>query len=398
MSLGRAFATLWGANAASNLADGLAFVSIPLLAMSFTDDPRLVAGLATLYAVVRLLAALPIGVLVDRLDRRTILVITNLIRGGAVTALAICTQLDIGGLILLYVVYGVIGTLESAADNAAVSLVPSIVKKRQLDSANGRISAAQLVADEFAGPPLGGFLFAFAAAAPVYAMGGLWAAAGMIALALPSRITATPGATPTKRPPMWKEAAAGASWLARHRIVGSLAMIGALASVGYMLTFSILVIFAQDRLGVSPAGYGVILSVSALGGLIGSFTIARVRLRIGYRWTIVASLTLGAAALLGLATTTNTVVASACLVVYIFHAVVWGICSVSLRQRLVPEPLRGRVNATAQVLGLLGLAVGSFAGGLLAVIDIALPVAVGGGIFLACALVALILLRDAEAG
>lgn len=366
--------------------------------MSFTDDPRLVAGLATLYAVVRLLAALPIGVLVDRLDRRTILVITNLIRGGAVTALAICTQLDIGGLILLYVVYGVIGTLESAADNAAVSLVPSIVKKRQLDSANGRISAAQLVADEFAGPPLGGFLFAFAAAAPVYAMGGLWAAAGMIALALPSRITATPGATPTKRPPMWKEAAAGASWLARHRIVGSLAMIGALASVGYMLTFSILVIFAQDRLGVSPAGYGVILSVSALGGLIGSFTIARVRLRIGYRWTIVASLTLGAAALLGLATTTNTVVASACLVVYIFHAVVWGICSVSLRQRLVPEPLRGRVNATAQVLGLLGLAVGSFAGGLLAVIDIALPVAVGGGIFLACALVALILLRDAEAG
>lgn len=398
MSLGRAFATLWGANAASNLADGLAFVSIPLLAMSFTDDPRLVAGLATLYAVVRLLAALPIGVLVDRLDRRTILVITNLIRGGAVTALAICTQLDIGGLILLYVVYGVIGTLESAADNAAVSLVPSIVKKRQLDSANGRISAAQLVADEFAGPPLGGFLFAFAAAAPVYAMGGLWAAAGMIALALPSRITATPGATPTKRPPMWKEAAAGASWLARHRIVGSLAMIGALASVGYMLTFSILVIFAQDRLGVSPAGYGVILSVSALGGLIGSFTIARVRLRIGYRWTIVASLTLGAAALLGLATTTNTVVASACLVVYIFHAVVWGICSVSLRQGLVPEPLRGRVNATAQVLGLLGLAVGSFAGGLLAVIDIALPVAVGGGIFLACALVALILLRDAEAG
>ncbi|MFT4227422.1 MFS transporter [Micropruina sp.] len=398
MSLGRAFTTLWGANAASNLADGLAFVSIPLLAISFTDDPRLVAGLATLYAVVRLLAALPIGVLVDRLDRRTILIVTNLIRGGAVTALAICTQLDIGGLILLYVVYGVIGTLESAADNAAVSLVPSIVKKAQLDSANGRISAAQLVADEFAGPPLGGFLFAFAAAAPVYAMGGLWAAAGIIALALPSRIAATPGATPTKRPPMWKEAVAGVSWLARHRIVGSLAMIGALASVGYMLTFSILVIFVQDGLGVSPAGYGVILSISALGGLIGSFTTARVRLRIGYRWTIVASLTLGAASLLVLATTTNTVVASACLVVYIFHAVVWGICSVSLRQRLVPEPLRGRVNATAQVLGLLGLAVGSFAGGLLAVIDIALPVAVGGGIFLACALVALILLRDAEAG
>ncbi|MCT1615499.1 MFS transporter [Kocuria indica] len=396
MSLGRAFATLWGANAASNLADGLAFVSIPLLATSFTDDPRLVAGLATLYAMVRLLVALPIGVWVDRLDRRTILIVANLFRGSAVIALAICVQLDVGGLILLYVVYGAIGTLESAADNASVSLVPNLVEKRQLDSANGRISAAQLVADEFVGPPLGGFLFALAAAAPVYAMGGLWAAAGIVALALPSRALAAPDAIPTKRPPMWKEAVAGASWLARHRIVGSLAMIGALASVGYMLTFSILVIFVQDRLGVSAAGYGVILSVSALGGLIGSFTTARIRLRIGYRWTIVASLILGAVSLFVLATTTNAVIASASLVVYIFHAVVWGICSVSLRQRLVPEPLRGRVNATAQVLGLLGLALGSFSGGLLAVIHIALPVAVGGGMFITCAFAASLLLRNVD--
>lgn len=396
MSLGRPFTVLWSANAASNLADGLAFVSIPLLATSFTDDPRWVAGLSTLYALVRLLVALPIGVWVDRVDRRTILIVANLLRGGAVLALAICVQLGVGGLAVLYVAFAVIGTLESAADNAAVSLVPSLVRKDQLDAANGRISAAQLVADEFAGPPLGGFLFAIAAAAPIFAISGLWAAAGLIALALPLGRSAVPDAAPTERAPKWREATAGASWLVRHRVVGALAVIGALASVGYMLPFSILVIFAQEQLRIDGAGYGLILAVSALGGLIGSFATARIRSWIGYRWTIVASLLTGAVSLLALAATDSWLIAAVLLAIYILHAVVWGICSTSLRQRLVPDALRGRVNAAARVLGLLGLALGSLLGGVLAVVDIALPVAAGGAVFLVCAATALVLVRNID--
>ena len=361
-----------------------------------TGDNIIVTGHSTLYALVRLLVALPIGVWVDRVDRRTILIVANVLRGGAVLALAICVQLGVGGLALLYVAFAVIGTLESAADNAAVSFVPSVVRKDQLDTANGRISAAQLIADEFAGPPLGGFLFAIAAAAPVYAMGGLWAAAGLIALALPLRRATSPGAVPAVRTSAWREAAAGASWLVRHRVVGGLAVIGALASVGYMLPFSILVIFAQEQLGLDGVGYGVILAVSALGGLVGSFTTARIRSRIGYRWTIVASLLTGAASLLALAATHDGVTASLLLAVYILHAVVWGICSTSLRQRLVPDALRGRVNAAARVLGLLGLALGSLLGGVLAVVHIALPVAAGGAVFTVCACTALVLVRTIE--
>lgn len=359
MSLGRPFAVLWGATAASNLADGLAFVSIPLLAASLTDDPRWVAGLATLYAVVRLLVALPIGVWVDRVDRRTMLVAANLLRGVAVLALGICVHLGVGGLVLLYVAFAVVGTLESAADNAAVSLVPGLVPKNKLDQANGRVTAAQLVADEFAGPPLGGFLFAIAAATPVLAMGGLWAAAGLIALALPRSRTTASVTAPADSTSMWREAVAGASWLARHRVVGSLAVIGALASVGYMLPFSILVIFVREQLGLDALGYGTILAVSALGGLIGSLATARIRARIGYRWTIVVSLATGAVSLSGLAATDNGIVAAIFLAVYILHAVVWSICSTSLRQQLVPDALRGRVNATGRVLGLFGLALGS---------------------------------------
>ncbi|MDN5726758.1 MAG: MFS transporter, partial [Propionibacteriales bacterium] len=396
-SLGRGFGALWGANAASNLADGLAFVAMSLLAASLTGDPRWVAGLATTYALVRLLVALPVGVWVDRVDRRSILVAANLLRGLVVLLLGVVLHGGLGSLLVLYVAFALVGALESAADNAALALVPSIVGSGDLDHANGRISATQLLADEFIGPPLGGLLFAVSMAAPVLAMGGLWAVAGLLALAVPTGLGAVAdAAAPPVRRSLLREAADGVRWLATDRIVGGLALIGGAASVGYMLPFSILVLFAEDRLGVDEFGFGLILAVSALGGLVGSFSTARIRARIGYRWTIVCCLFVGAGALFGLSLSTSGMAAAGLLAVYICHATVWGICVASLRQRLVPEALRGRVNAATRVVGLIGLVIGSALGGFLAVIDLALPVAVGGVVFVLCAVGTLIILRAGD--
>lgn len=344
------------------------FVSIPLLAASLTDDPRLIAGLATVYALVRLLVALAASI-----------------------------HFGARSLAVLYVAFGVLGILESAADNAAVSLVPSYVRGQDLDRANGRISATQLVGDEFVGPPLVGLLFAVAASAPVFLMGRLWAVVGFLALALPrARKTPVSGQESSSQPAFWHEAVYGLRWIAGNRVVGALALVGALASVGYMLPFSILILFAQDRLGVNEAEYGLVLAASAVGGLIGSLLTSRIRARFGYRTTIVVSLLTGAISLFALSATTDPVLAAVLLAIYILHAVVWGICATSLRQRLVPADLRGRVNAGSRVLGLLGLAAGSISGGALATIDLALGVAGGGMVFLACAGLAFVLLRGGD--
>ena len=366
---------------------------MPLLAASMTDDPRLVAGLATVYALVRLLVAIPIGVWVDRVNRRTLIVAANLMRGLALLGLALTIHVGVSTLVLLYATMAVVGTLESLADNAAVAILPSLVESERLDSANGRIATAQLVADEFAGPPLGGFLFALAAAAPVFAMGGLWAVAGLVALALPIRRSSGPPIAATARRSIYAEAREGIAWLARDHIVGTLALIGALASVGYMLPFSILVLFAQESLELNGTGYGLLLAFSALGGLLGSFLASRLRKLLGYRWTIVVSLLLGALTLGGLALTTHPIIAGVLLALYILHAVVWNICSLSLRQRLVPDDLLGRVGGAARVLGLLGLVAGSALGGILGAIDLATPIALGAAVFVVCCLVAAVNLR-----
>ena len=383
MSIGGGFRQLWAGNAAGNLSDGLIFVAIPLLATSLTTDAILIAGLAAMYSVVRLLVVVPVGVYVDRFDRRTILWLTNLSRASLLIMMAVLFAIGFGSVPLLYVVLAGVGILETAADNAALSIVPSVVPANKLDQANSRISAAQLLADEFAGPPLGGLLFALGVAVPVLAAGSLYAAAGLFFLALPRR--GVVNALPSSRRSVFCEAADGARWLRGHRLLRGLAVVGGLASVAYMMPFSVLVLFAQQSLGLGPAGYGLILAVSALGGLIGSIIAAPLRSRVGYGWTIVGGLCLGAGSMFALAFVRIPWVVAALLAAYILHSVVWGICVSSLRQRLVPEHLRGRVNASSKVLGLIGLTMGAALGGVLASsLSLSVPFVASGALFICC--------------
>lgn len=386
-SLGRDFRWLWTGNAAGNLADGVAFVAIPLVATSITTDPTLIAGLALVYSAVRMALVVPVGVIVDRVDRRLLMWLPNVLRGLVLLALSLAFATGVESLLLLYVAFALVGVMEIAADNAAISVLPDLVGPDDLDRANGRIATAQLVADELVGPPFGGFLFALAVAAPLAATGGLYAAAGLLFLAIPRR--SGPAVThedPAERPSMWRDAAAGATWIRGQRLLLGLAITGGLASVAYMMTFSIMVLYATDTLGVSPAGYGVILAVSSLGGLLAATSTARMRQALGYRLLVPGALALGAITMLGLSLTTNPYVAALLLTAYISHVTVWNICVVSLRQRLVPDAMRGRQNSLFKLSGLVGLVVGAaVAGPIASTAGLVTPFGIAGLVFVGCA-------------
>jgi len=397
MSLGLDYRKLWAGNAASNLGDGIGFVAIPLLATALTSDPVLIAGLSMVHSATRLLVVLPIGVLVDRVNRTTILWAANAGRGLLLATLALMVGNGAGSIAALYGVFALIGVMESAADNSALSVLPAIVETDDLDKANSQISAAQLVADEFAGPPLGGFMFAAAIALPFAAMGALYAAAAVLFLGLPGKVR--PERMPDQAGSIGSDLLVGARWLKGHRLLLGLAVIGALASVAYMMPFSILVLFSKEVLGLDAAGYGVLLSASALGGLVGSIVAAPLRRRVGYAGTVVGSLVLGAVTMTAVSFATVPWVAAICLAAYILHAVVWGVCVNSLRQRLVPDHLRGRVNAVSKLLGLIGLTLGAGLGGVVgAAFGLGASFLAGGSIFALCALVAWPLIRQWEKG
>lgn len=386
-SLGRDFRWLWTGNAAGNMADGVAFVAIPLVATSITTNPTLIAGLALVYSAVRMLLVVPVGVVVDRVDRRLLMWLPNVLRGLILLALSLTFAAGTESLVLLYVAFAVVGVMEIAADNAAISVLPDLVEPNDLDRANGRIATAQLVADEFVGPPFGGFLFALAVAAPLAATGGLYAAAGLLFLAIPRQPrSAVTEESSVNRPSMWRDAAAGARWIRGQQLLLGLAITGGLASVAYMMTFSIIVLYATDTLGVDPAGYGIILAVSSLGGLLASTSTATMRQALGYRLLVPGALSLGAITMLGLYFTTNPLIAAILLAAYIFHVTVWNICVVSLRQRLVPDVMRGRQNSLFKLSGLIGLVIGAaIAGPIASAAGLAAPFGIAGLIFVGCA-------------
>lgn len=364
-ALGPDFARLWTANAVSNLGDGITLVAGPLLAASLTRDPRLVAGLAVAQRLPWLLFSLVSGALVDRLDRRRLMVRVDAARGVAVGLLGVAVLADVATLPLLYLVFFALGTAETLFDSAAVSILPAVVAKEQLPSANGRLLGAQMVANELVAPPLGGLLFATAAAVPFLLDAGSFAAAAVLVAGMRGRfrVERPEGTPPTT---LRSEIAEGVRWLVRHRLLRILAVAIALMNLTLSATLSISVLYAQERLGLGSVGYGLLLSSMAVGGISASLVAERVIGRLGPATTLRLGLVIESSTHLVLALARRPLLVGAIFALFGFHAMTWSVISVSLRQELIPARLLGRVNSAYALFGFGSLSLGAIAGGLLA--------------------------------
>jgi MFS family permease len=157
------FWRLWTANAFSNLGDGLYQFALPLIALDITRSPSLVSGVMLMLTISWPVFGLHAGSIVDRFDRRTILVAVSVGRLATLAALTVAITNDGLTLPMLYVAALVLGIGETLADTALTALVPATVDSNRLDWANGRITAGQTVANAFIGPPLAGGLLSIGA-------------------------------------------------------------------------------------------------------------------------------------------------------------------------------------------------------------------------------------------
>jgi predicted MFS family arabinose efflux permease len=341
------------------------FVAGPLLAASLTRDPLLVAGLAFAQRLPWLLFSLVSGALVDRLDRRWLMATVDVARCLLLGLLGVAVLLDAATIPLLYAVFFAVGVAETLFDNASVSILPSVVARERLPKANGRLLGARVVAEDLAGPPLGGVLFAAAAAVPFLLDAGTFAAAAALVAAMRGRFRVE---RPEEAPPttLRSEIAEGVRWLWRNRLLRILALAIGLMNVTLMATASILVLYAKERLGLGPAGYGLLFSSMAVGGIAASLVVERIVGWLGPATTMRVGLLIEASTHLVLALARSPLVVGAILALFGFHAITWNVTSISLRQELVPERLLGRVNSAYAVFSSGGTALGAVVGGLLA--------------------------------
>ncbi|MFI7430008.1 MFS transporter [Micromonospora sp. NPDC049836] len=367
--LGRDFYRLWTASAVSNLGDGVTMVAAPLLVASLTPDPAAVAAAALAPQLPWLLFALVSGALVDRLDRRRLIVAVNVGRGLVLAALAGAVLAGVATVPLILLAFLLTGIGETLADTASGALLPSVVPPERLEEANSRLFATFVVGNQFAAKPLGAYLFVLAAALP---FGFDAATFGLAALLLALlRWRPVPPATPepgAARPvrSIRADIATGVRTLWQAPVLRTLALSIAVMNVAFCAAFAVFVLYARQRLDLAPVGYGVLLTASALGGLAGSTLATRLRARFGTPALLRAGLLIEIGLHLVLAVTRQPWLAGAALAIWGAHTMVWGVLVVSLRQRLVPDRLRGRVNSVYSLADLGGAAVGTALGGTVA--------------------------------
>lgn len=358
----RGFVQLWSGTAAANLADGITLTAAPLAAATLTRDPVLVSGLVVAQRLPWFLFSLVSGALVDRLDRRTLLVVANAVRALALGGLTAALTAGVEHIALLYASVFALGTAETVVDNAALAVLPSLVDRADLGRANGRIYATQSVLNELVGPPVGSWLFALAAAVAFGTGAAAFAVAAAVLAAVPLRGR---GEGPEPQP-LGGAIRQGFSWFWRSRLIRTVAAMAGVVNLFGAATLGVLVLVAQERLGLDSVGYGLLLSGAALGGVAGGLVAERLTRRLGSGVALFLSNLLPGLGYLGLAVTTDAVVAGILLALGSFAAMVGNVVVITLRQAAVPDHLLGRVTSAYRLIALGALPLGGLLGGALA--------------------------------
>ena len=375
-SLGPRFQKVWSASAISLVGDGLLLSAMPLLIASLTESKALVSGLEVARGLPWLFFGLIGGVVADRADRRRVMAVVDAGRCLAVGMLAIAVWQDHATVGLIWVVAFLLGSGEVFFDNSAQSILPNLVDESLIERANGRFFVTENVARDLLGPAVGAALFAWAAALPVVIDSFSFLGASLLIFTLAGTYRARPRPR-TKRarrrqrragPTIRADLREGWTWLKRHQLLRSLVLVGCTYNFLVVGAEAMNVLFVRDVLHASPAVFGVVLTVSAFGGIAAGLAAERVIKTLGSGTTIIATLALAGVAGLAAGTTNSVIVFAASMALAIACGTTANIVVLSLRQTLVPDELRGRVNSLYRVSIATAAPLGALAAGQLATV------------------------------
>lgn len=362
--LGTDFRWLLASSWTSNIGDGIALSAAPLLIASMTTSPILVAAGAMMQFLPWLLFGLFTGAVADHHDRRRMVMIANASRAVVVAGLVVFLVTGHANVGIVLVVAFLYGTAEVFADSAGSTLLPMLVRPVDLGIGNARMQAGYLVANQLGGPPLGAFLFA---------VGSFWPFLVQIlcvslAIVLISRIARTPvpdhgDVEPGTKPHPIRE---GLRWLRHNAPVRTLVVIILVFNVTWAAPWGVLVLYATEHLGMGAVGYGALTTASALGGLVGVASFGWLEKHVSFSTLMRVCLSLEVLMHLAFALTTHAAVAFVIMFGFGAYAFVWGTISTTVRQRLVPLPLQGRIASVNMVGIFAGLVIGQFLGGVIA--------------------------------
>ena len=362
--LSRSYWKLFSSSTISNLGDGMVVAAGPLLALSLTNDTRLIATVSFAAMLPWLILSLPAGVYLDRHDRQKIMFRANMVRGFVFALIAVGTATDLLNIYALIAASAVAGVCELFFDMSSQAILPAIVDQDSLEVANSRLYISQIISNGFVGLPIGAWIFVFAIGAP-FAVNAL--ALIIAALLIRSIKIQSFSETHVKpRPRFSTELKQGLIWLWKHDLLRTLAIMLGVANMCGMFAQAVFVKFARDELGLGAQGFGILLALISVGSIVGGLIGETVSKKIGTTTAIIlAYVIFGLSDVIpGLFPEVWTVALSG--IIMAIAGTTWNVITVSMRQRLIPTELFGRVNSVYRFIGTGTTAIGALIGGQIA--------------------------------
>jgi len=360
--MGTSFRWLVGSAWAGNLGDGIGLAAGPLLVATQTSDPLLVAMAGLLQRLPWLLFGLYAGVLADRIDRRLLVIAVDLVRAGVLVVLTTALVTDHVNVTVVLITMFLLGTAEVFVDTTTNTLLPMLVDKRDLGIGNARLMTAGITMNQLVGPALGAVLFAAGTALP-FVVQALCLAFGAVLI---SRMVVPPLVRPAGPSHLGRDIAEGFRWTWGNGAVRTLTVTIVLFNVTYGAAWSVLVLYATQTLDMGPIGFGLLTTVGAVGGLVGTASYDWLERHASLASIMRVGLLVETFTMLGLAVTTTPWVAMTILFVFGAHAFIWGTTSRTVRMRAVPAELQGRVGSLYSIGVFGGIVAGQAVGGVIA--------------------------------
>jgi MFS family permease len=239
------------------------------------------------------------------------------------------------------------GFAEVLYDNAAQTILPAIVKPEALERANGRLWGAEMVMNQFAGPPLGSVIIAVGFALPFFFDAATFAISAGLIFALTGifRVKTAKELSGEDRASFWDEIKEGVRWLWAHPLLRPMAIILGLLNGLFAVMSATMVLFAQEALLVSTTTFAFLMMAGAVGGVLGSVLSPRISEKLGSGTSLYVTLVVQTLTALVIGFATHWLVAAAMFALSAFTGVLWNVITVSLRQTIIPDHLLGRVNS-----------------------------------------------------
>ena len=378
--MGPAFNRLWAASIVSNLADGVLGAAAPLLAIALTDNTVLISSLGAMVMLPWLLFAIPIGALVDRLDRRFILAGSNSIRALIVGCVALGVATHHVTIYWLILASFIIGICEVAADTTSQSLIPQVLQKENFEKGNSRLSISETVVQGFIGSPLSGALYAIAIYLPFFFNSFGYFVASALAISIPIKYLqdVRKESLDHQNRNFINDMKFGIQYLYNHKVLRRIVLTTSVIGVCYSMGTATMVLFLVKELDLPKPLFGVILTIQGLGAIAGSIIAPKASKKFGRSNMMTFGIFFSSLVLLAQGFSPNIYIFVALATFGAFTISQWNILLMATYQTIIPNDLYGRIHGTRRTIVWGMMPFGSLIGGVLAHYSLRLPMYVGG--------------------